>query len=468
MQSKKMSTTHDIVSRAPGGVSTRSDQEGDKGGLSHGSPLLSSPSLSSSGQVSLQGYPFFTSLFKKLPVDEPESEKRVLWFTDTLNDLNGPSVTLKKLGWLCFSRGLNLHVVSALLDQEITPEIPPNFVNLPFLCSFRLPYYNKYIIKVPAFLRSLRIVKKLNPTDIYISTPGTVGIFAMLAAKILKVRTVGIYHTDFYAQSKLLLKSRILPPMIKWAVRWFFSFMDEIQVPTMEYMDILQSRGYDRSKMKIFRRGLDTKLFSPRDSGKTVLMERFKIRDGVTLLFTGRISKDKNMDFLLEVYKHLSKKRKNLNLLIVGDGPYIDTLRQKTKHYRRVVITGGLEQALLPEIYSGADIFVFPSTTDTFGMAVLESQACGLPGVVSDMGGPKEIVLDRNTGYVARANDLQDWVQKIEHVIGLMENNFDAFLDLKEKARRNILENYDWETVLRELMLARGEEFILERRTHIA
>jgi glycosyltransferase involved in cell wall biosynthesis len=400
------------------------------------------------------------------PREESAEERRILWFTDTLNDLNGPSVTLKKLGWLAHKRGMSLHLVSSLLAEEITAELPPNVINLPHLLSFKLPYYDKYTIKIPAFLKSLKIIREYKPTEIYISTPGPVGLFAMWAANILKVRKIAIYHTDFYLQSQAITKNSFIPPIIERAIRWFYDSMDDVRVPTFEYMDILEGRGYDRSRMHIFKRGIDARFFSMRERGKTTLMEKFGIRDGITMIFTGRISKDKNLDFLLNVYKELRKKHENLNLLLVGDGPDLPEMKTRMKDCPRVVFTGKLGQAILPEVYSGSDIFVFPSVADTFGMSVLESQACGLPGVVSDSGGPKEIIIPGSTGLVARSSDQADWVEKLEYMIRLITTDYEAYLDMKDKSRSNAVENFDWESVLNELM---GLTDPFEnRKTHIA
>jgi glycosyltransferase involved in cell wall biosynthesis len=401
-----------------------------------------------------------------LPREDEAQEKRILWFTDTLNDLNGPSVTLKKLGWLAHKRGINLNLVSSLLPDEITPEIPPNIINLPHILSFKLPYYDKYTIKVPAFLKSLKIIREYRPTEIYISTPGPIGLFAMWAANILKVRKIAIYHTDFFLQSKAIVNNDFIPPIIERAIRWFYDSMDDVRVPTYEYMDILENRGYDRSKMHIFRRGIDAKYFSMRERGKTMLMEKFNIRDGITMVFTGRISKDKNLEFLLEVYKEMLRRHESINLLVVGDGPDLPEMKQRMKEYPRVVFTGKLSQAMLPEVYSGSDIFVFPSIADTFGMSVLESQACGLPGVVSDSGGPKEIIIPGSTGLVARSSDHTDWVEKLEYMIRLITSDYEAYLDMKEKSRNNAVENYDWDSVLNELMGT--QEAFEAKKSHIA
>jgi glycosyltransferase involved in cell wall biosynthesis len=439
------------------------DYRADSGRREAPSAFFSMPSFSALKLFFMQDGQIVRNM---MPRENEAQERRILWFTDTLNDLNGPSVTLKKLGWLAHKRGMNLHLVSSLLPDEITPEIPPNVINLPHILSFKLPYYDKYTIKVPAFLKSLRIIKEYKPTEIYISTPGPIGLFAMWAANILKVRKIAIYHTDFYLQSKAVVSNSFLPPIIERAVHWFYGSMDDVRVPTYEYMDILENRGYDRSRMHIFRRGIDAKFFSMRERGKTMLMEKFNIRDGITLIFTGRISKDKNLDFLLEVYRELLRRHESINLLLVGDGPDLPEMKERMKAYPRVVFTGKLSQAVLPEVYSGSDVFVFPSIADTFGMSVLESQACGLPGVVSDSGGPKEIIIPGSTGLVARSSDRGDWIEKLEYMIRLITSDYEAYLDMKEKSRNNAVENYDWDSVLNELMGT--DEAFEAKKSHIA
>lgn len=413
--------------------------------------LMATPFVSSLKYFLFQKQGMFKPLITGIFPEKPVKSKNILWFTDTLNDLNGPSVTLKKLGWLAHERGINLHLVSSLKEEEMGPELPPNLINLPFVYDFKLPYYDKYTLKIPAIRKSLEILKKYEPEEIYISTPGPIGIFALLAARRLKTKTVAIYHTDFYMQASAVVNNRIVPWLLEKVLKWYYSRMDELHVPTEEYMDILEHRGYDRERMKIFKRGIDANFFSMRDTGRTTLMEKFGIRDGITLLFTGRMSPDKNLDFLMNIYKELQDRRGNINLLMVGDGPYIHDLKKMMENYPRVIFTGKLEQNMLPEVYSGADIFVFPSIADTFGMSVLEAQSCGLPAIVSDQGGPKEIVLDGATGMVARANDHKDWINKLERMIGMIENHFEEYWDLKERAHINTIKNYNWEAVLQGL-----------------
>jgi hypothetical protein len=85
--------------------------------------------------------PLVDSLAKRLACDDPQDGNRILWFTDTLNDLNGVSVTLKEIGWLAHARGSEMKIATSLLPSEVNETIPPNVVNLPFIHQFRLPCY---------------------------------------------------------------------------------------------------------------------------------------------------------------------------------------------------------------------------------------------------------------------------------------------------------------------------------------
>jgi len=179
---------------------------------------------------------------------------------------------------------------------------------------------------------------------------------------------------------------------------------DEIRVPTHEYMQILESRGFELRKIKIFRRGIDTGLFSPQPMARQFFQKRYGLDDGFNLLYVGRISRDKDLPFLVKVYERLLQIDERWNLIFVGDGPYLKELKVEMRQYKRVRFLGRVDYSSLPEIYSSADLLVFPSTTDTFGMVVLEAQACGLPALVSDRGGPKEIIEDHRRALLPERN----------------------------------------------------------------
>ncbi|MGQ9673999.1 MAG: glycosyltransferase [Candidatus Aminicenantales bacterium] len=380
-------------------------------------------------------------------------DKTILWFTDTIDDLNGVSITLQKIGNLAMQKELPLFIVSAARTNEEDQGRPPiKAVHLPTIYSFRLPGYETYVMKVPSILRSLEQIYNANPEEIIISTPGPIGILGLLAARLLHIKTVGIFHTDFTLQVRKLISDESVSQLLERLVRTFYSAMDEIRVPTQEYIRILESRGFDLSKMKIFPRAIDAEIFAPRPGARDRLKQKFGLKDGFNLLYVGRISKDKELPFLLSIYEHLLHMDDQWNLLIVGDGPYRRELQEKARRYERIRITGRVDYESLPEFYSAADILVFPSTTDTFGMVVLEAQACGLPAIVSDRGGPKEIIEDHKTGLIATAGSIDSWLDKIVFMRTIWQTNPRRFSRMKEEARRRIQDSFSWECIIREML----------------
>lgn len=385
----------------------------------------------------------------RLGKENLKREKRILWFTDTLNDLNGVSVTLKKLGWLCHESGRNMKLVTSLLPGEVNREISPNLINIPAVHHLPLPYYPKLMLKVPSILSALKEIYEYGPDEVYISSPGPIGLFGLFAAKLLDARSIAVYHTDFTLEAREIVKDDGIVNLVESYTRWFYQSADEIQTPTREYQDILSVRGFDRDRMKVFRRGLDTEMFKPKVSGLSLMKGQARNwKDGITLLYTGRISEDKGLGFLLDIYQELQKKYGTLNLVMAGEGPYLETLRDNARGMDRVLFLGRLANKELPEIYNRSDIFVFPSITDTFGMSVLEAQACGLPAVVSDQGGPREIIERGVTGLVARAMDRADWLEKLDGIVRLSITDPAAFENMKLAARARILKNHNWERVL--------------------
>ena len=237
--------------------------------------------------------------------------------------------------------------------------------------------------------------------------------------------------------------------MLESYTKWFYSLTDSIKVPTEAYIDILKGRGFDPTKLSVFRRGVDPTFFCPFPQEQTRSPLLYGADRGhITLLYVGRISRDKGLDSLLETYRKIVDERPYTRLLIVGDGPYLQPLMEKAKDLPLAVFTGRMEQTQLPDLYRHADLFLFPSVTDTFGRAVLEAQACGLPAILSDAGGPKEIIVEGVTGFMARANCVEDFTEKVAHALDLLENAPEVFGKMRHNARQHVVEHYRWEEVL--------------------
>uniref|UniRef100_UPI002351FD75 glycosyltransferase family 4 protein n=1 Tax=Flexistipes sinusarabici TaxID=2352 RepID=UPI002351FD75 len=205
-------------------------------------------------------------------------------------------------------------------------------------------------------------------------------------------------------------------------------------------------KGFSKTNLGYFKRGIETDIFRPHS--KTAEKGFFK------LLYVGRISKDKNLDFLIGFFEKLQKRIKDVKLEIVGDGPYFKTLYKKVKRNKDIILKGKIDYKDLPEIYNSADLLVFPSITDTFGMAVLEAQACGVPALVTNIGGPQEIIKDGETGFTAPVNK-DIWIHITANIIEMKRNNKTEYLKLKKSSRNRVVEKYDLNKILKKLLDAK-------------
>lgn len=378
--------------------------------------------------------------------------KRLLWFTDTVLDLNGVSVTMRELARCAHETGRPMKLVTSLPESECTDELPLNMINLPCIYTVTPDFYTAYTLRVPSLLKSIDMIAAQNPDEIVISTPGPVGLLGLLAARLMDIPCTGVYHTDFTRQVDLFIGDEWVSKMVEVYTRLFFKMMDEVRVPTGEYIHMLAERGLDPERMKIFRRGIEPGFAQVGDAQIESIRRRFNLPDEPLLLWVGRLGKEKNMDFLLEIYNAAAKQHPGLNLLIAGDGPELDRLRAQTAGNPRIRYAGRVERANLAAFYSLADVFVFPSTTDTFGMVVLEAQACGLPAIVTDVGGPQEIVRHSPSGYIVPAHDRQAWVTAILQVVHMRDSDRQAFNGMRRQTCNFFRTGHGWEAVLDEMM----------------
>ena len=375
------------------------------------------------------------TVFKELTGEIPlalQNRKRA-WFTDTLDDVNGVATTIRKMTAAGAAAGKELVVVASRSDLHLTG-IP--IKNFPPIGEFELPEYELQKLSFPPILQMLDYVQREGFTEIIISTPGPVGLTALLAAKMLNLQTSGIYHTDFPQYIRILTEDGFLESVAWRYMHWFYGQLDTVFVNSEEYRQSWIKRGFDPAKLKILPRGLDTELFHPARHD-SVFFEKFGARNGeVRLIYVGRISREKDLDVLAAAYRRLRKEGLPVQLFVVGHGPYSDAL---AKSLPEAFFTGYLRGTELATAYASAHIFVFPSTTDTFGNVILEAQASGLPVVVSDSGGPKELVEHKANGLITKSHDIEDFARAIRALVTDV-----ALRERMAKSARNSVTDRSW------------------------
>lgn len=420
--------------------------------------------LSSSLPVMFLSLPFFSSLkhlfldrdligkLKKQYIPGTETEpKPLLWFTDTFDDLNGVAINLRNYMRSAHERSLPIQF-AVCIPEESAHTLLPNAFNLPEVFSHTPDFYASYTLRIPSILHSVEMIYKYRPERIVISTPGPMGLLGLLMSRLMGIPCTSIYHTDFAYQAEFIFNDEDIASLINKYIRWFYACTDEIRVPTRQYIDILESQGYAFEKMNVLKRGFEIHppIFSERD--KSDFLEKKEIPEGYTLMYAGRISKDKRVHFLADIYQAVVKEHPETNLVICGDGPDLSDLQNRIGNSDRVIFTGRLPSDQLMEYYTCSDLFVFPSTTDTFGMVVVEAQACGLPVLVTDVGGPQEILEHGETGFVIPWDNLDLWVTRVRQFIDLKMSDPIRAQAVSDRARAYVRDNFSWDAALEDIL----------------
>ena len=365
------------------------------------------------------------------------------WFTDTLEDVNGVSTTIRKMAAEGRDAGAELVVVTS--RSELTLDGLP-IKNFKPIGEFELPEYELQKLSFPPILQMLDYIQRENFSEIIISTPGPIGLTALLAGKMLNLETSGIYHTDFPQYIRILTEDSFLESLAWKYMHWFYGQLDTIFVNSEQYRQSWIDRGIDPAKLKILPRGLDTQLFAPGRSEPNFWEQFGSDGSGVRLLFVGRVSKEKDLDILVQAFHNLRQDGVPVQLSVVGHGPYSEAL---SKLMPEACYTGYLSGTELAKAYASSDIFVFPSTTDTFGNVIIEAQAAGLPVVVSDVGGPRELVTNGVNGLITRGLDVADFTAAIRRLAE------DAALRKEmSAAARHSVEDRSWPSAFRKFWAA--------------
>jgi glycosyltransferase involved in cell wall biosynthesis len=325
---------------------------------------------------------------------------RMAHFTDTFYEVNGVGLSMRRQVEAANRANKDYTVITC--DKAPRPH-QKGVRNFNPIGVFHLPEYPEQKLFHPPVLEMLQYCYEQNITHIKAATPGPMGLAAMAVARMLRLPLWGTYHTALPQYAQYLTEDRAIYQVMWKYIVWFYNQLDVIFVPSQSTADELQQHGIDERKLRVFPRGVDLSLFNP-SKRNGYLESRFHITDGKKLLYVGRVSKEKNLELLGQVFKELIQTHPDLHLVIVGDGPYLQEM-QRDMAGTPCLFTGYREGEDLAAIFASCDLFVFPSTTDTFGNVVLEAQASGIPVIVTDAGGPHENVIPGETGLIVPGDD---------------------------------------------------------------
>lgn len=343
---------------------------------------------------------------------------RVALFTDTLADVNGVSRFIQNCAEQARLRNLDF---KALTSTRLPCPNHPNIVNFAPIAAMPMPKYANLEVALPPLLSMLRYIDRAQPDVIHVSTPGPVGCAGLLAARMLRCPVAGVYHTDFPAYMDHLFDDAGVTWSTAQGMKFFYSHFARIFTRSAEYADSLTRLGIKPDRLVRLFPGIDIDAFHVRHADRSI-WPRLGLRpESVKVLYAGRVSVEKNLPALVSIWKQararLTRDGIDAQLVVIGDGPFRDAM-QRALANDDAHFLGFKHGTELSTLYASGDLFVFPSLTDTLGQVVMEAQASGMPVIVSNQGGPKEVVQHGRTGFIVDADKINDWAAAIVNLAG--------------------------------------------------
>jgi glycosyltransferase involved in cell wall biosynthesis len=351
---------------------------------------------------------------------------KIAHFTDTFDEINGVARTIRQQLKMVARHGKDMTVITCGAKADV-----PGAVSFKPVGRFSIPEYPEIELAYPPFLDMLTHCFEQEYDCILAATPGPVGLAALAVSRILKLPFHGTYHTAFPEYVGALTEDSALEDGCWRYMSWFYNQMQVIYAPSESTRFELADHGIDPQKIVTYPRGVDTDRFHP--GKRNGYFGKYAVESRTKLLYVGRVSREKGLDVLAEAFIKAARMREGLQLIVVGDGPYLSEMQRLLKG-APVTFTGVLKGEALAQAYASSDLFVFPSATDTFGNVVLEAQASGLPVIVTDKGGPCENVLPNETGLVVPAGDPDALLRAIIHLIDAPER----IQYMRRKARAHV------------------------------
>lgn len=324
---------------------------------------------------------------------------RVAVITDTIDDVNGVALGLRRLAVATRKAGLPLDLVGpGAADAVEVVRDEDGVVRVPALLRRSIDLYPDMTWAIPHLPALLRWLCDERIDVVQCATPGPMGLAGLAAARLLSRPVVAQYHTELPEYASRLSGDPVVGSVVGSVVSWFYRQADLCLAPSRTIAQRLSELGVAGDRVAQIPRGIDLDLFRP-DRRDPAALARWGLDGRRVVLYVGRLSKEKNLDALLDAYRRVQTTRPDVALLLVGDGPHGAALARRGAPLG-VRFAGVLHAHELAAVYASADVLAFPSETETFGNVVVEAQASGLPVVVARGGAAHETVLHGVTGLV--------------------------------------------------------------------
>jgi glycosyltransferase involved in cell wall biosynthesis len=300
------------------------------------------------------------------------------------------------------------HSVEIVRPRQAEPSPPPREGEW-LVAGAQMPRYPGLRFGLPAGRQLLQRWQQQRPDALYIATEGPLGGSALRVARRLGIPVATGFHTRFDDYAGRYGVGFLRPLVFAW-MRRFHNRGDATLVPTQELADFLAGQGFDR--VRLLRRAVDTALFHPQRRSAGLRARLGLGVDDVAVIHVGRIAPEKNLGLAVQAFRGLQARQPNARFVFVGDGPSRAELQAANPDF---LFTGVLRGEELAATFASADLFLFPSLSETFGNVTLEAMASGLPTVAYNYGAAREHLRDGEHGAAIACDDAAAFIDAAIH-----------------------------------------------------
>lgn len=350
---------------------------------------------------------------------------KIAYFTDMfLPQVNGVATSLGNQAQKLGEEGHKVLIFTPKFDDIPRKEFEAKNVTVVHLPTIQAPLYTEFRFGVFGLPKIIKYLRKFKPDIIHLHTNFTVGMDGLMAAKLLRkplVGTVHVYFTnsDYLRFLKYKLAVKLLDKVSESYLSFLYNQCDLLLAPSKKLVNELKSNGF-KKVIHYLPNGIapnSAKFLTAEEKGG--FKKKYSLKEKV-VLHSGRLSYEKNVDQLIKSFSLLSKKHKDVSLLLIGDGPANRSLRKLVKRLKlekEVIFTGFIDHQILISsgILSVGDVFATASPMENNPMAVLEAMLYGLPIVGVRQAGLIELV--STNGFLVEPSNLRDLTEKIEKIL---------------------------------------------------
>ena len=343
-------------------------------------------------------------------------------------EINGVALTIARWVEGLRQRGHSVHLVRVRQSDEASAA--PDSLDTLRLPGFRIPGYPQLQGGWLAAKTLLGHWQRRRPDLVHVVTEGPLGYSALWAARRLGIPVSTSFHTHFQGYSRHYHLGWLATPILAY-LRHFHNQGVQTLVPTVELAEQLQALGFLRTQ--VLARGVDTRLFSPQRRDPALRAAWGAAPEAPVALYVGRLAAEKNLELAIAAFEAIRRTQPDARLVLVGDGPLAARLRAR---HPDVVYCGMRRGEDLAAHYASADVFLFPSLTETFGNVVLEALASGLAVAAFDYAAARAHVQPGRNGRLAPFGDAGEFVA----AAAALARDPDALRRMGQTARQTMLE----------------------------